>query len=166
LDIFAVVQGDKAQRLKEKLIAKTRHDQRIRFQPPIPSAVAVERLREYDITAVPSQWMETGPLVVYESFAAGSPVIGSDLGGIAELVQHEQNGILVDASSREAWAQAFSRIVADPALLQALRSGIGPVRTMNDVANEMGTVYARAQAAHAQNTAVPNRGLVAASSTC
>jgi glycosyltransferase involved in cell wall biosynthesis len=166
LDIFAVVQGDKAQQLKEKLIAKIRHDQRICFQLPIPSAAAVERLREYDITAVPSQWMETGPLVVYESFAAGTPVIGSDLGGIAELVQHEQNGILVDASSREAWAQALSRIVADTALLPALRSGIGPVRTMIDVAKEMGAVYTLAQAARAQNAVVSNSGLVAASSTC
>ena len=54
LDIFAVVhRGDKAQRLKEKLIAKSGRDRRVQFQPPIPAQGAVELLRGYDLTAVP-----------------------------------------------------------------------------------------------------------------
>lgn len=141
LDIFAVVQGQAGERLKLQLSEQVKCDPRIRFRAPLAAAQVVERLREYDALAVPSQWMETGPLVVYEAFAAGIPVIGSRLGGIAELVRDEENGLLVEASSPEAWAAALSRLVDDPNLLPKLKSGIKPVRTMLDVAKEMGPVY-------------------------
>ena len=52
-------------------------------------------LSRIDVLAVPSQWLETGPLVVLEAFAAGTPVIGSDLGGIRELVSDGRDGLLV-----------------------------------------------------------------------
>ena len=42
-------------------------------------------------------WPETGPLVVYEAFGAGTPVLGSPIGGIAELVQQ----CLLDSSADE-----------------------------------------------------------------
>ena len=143
VDIFAVTQGAKAQALRDALLAKSARDKRICFKDPIPAESIVDRLREYDVLAVPSQWMETGPLVVYESFAAGTPVLGSNLGGIAELVRHDVNGLLVEASSREAWAKALRRLVEEPALLPKLRLGIGPVRTMQHVAGEMQSVYER-----------------------
>jgi glycosyltransferase involved in cell wall biosynthesis len=93
----------------------------------------------------PSQGLETGPLVVYEAFAAGTPVVGSNLGGIAELIRHEENGLLVEPASRPAWAGALRRLVENPQLLEQLRRGIGPVRTMRDVAGEMAPVYERVQ---------------------
>src|SRR5262245_56413088 len=58
---------------------------RIRFAPPIPNTEVARTLARYDALVVPSQWLETGPLVVLEAFAAGIPVIGTRLGGIAEL---------------------------------------------------------------------------------
>jgi glycosyltransferase involved in cell wall biosynthesis len=146
LDIFAVVQGGTGQQLMQALETKSRGDRRISFQPPIPADRTVDLLREYHVLAVPSQWMETGPMVVYEAFAAGTPVIGSRRGGIAELVEHEKNGLLVEASSTEAWANAIRRLVEDRTLLPRLKQGIGPVRTMRDVASEMQPVYARALA--------------------
>jgi len=144
LDIFAVVQDDAARRLKQALAQKAGGDSRIGFQEPVAPQVTVERLRECDVLAVPSRWMETGPMVVYEAFAAGTPVVGSNLGGIAELVEHEKNGLLVDATSAPAWAAAFRRLVEDRALLAKLKRGIGAVRTMRDVAREMQPVYQRA----------------------
>ena len=143
LDIFAVSQGDSAG-LKARLADKIGNDPRIRFQASVAPRHTVERLREYHILAVPSRWMETGPMVVYEAFAAGTPVVGSNLGGIAELVEHERNGLLVEANSAPAWAAAFRRLVEDRELLPRLKGGIGPVRTMRDVAGEMQPVYRRA----------------------
>jgi len=141
LDIFSVSQGEPAQHLKTELLSQSVSDPRVRFCDPIAPARTVERLREYDALAVPSRWMETGPMVVYEAFAAGIPVIGSNFGGIAELVEHENNGLLVTETSGAAWARAFQRVVDDRELLARLGRGIGPVRTMNDVAGEMQPVY-------------------------
>jgi glycosyltransferase involved in cell wall biosynthesis len=143
LDVYAVTQSDSGQELKTALAARSSRDSRIRFFDPISPEGTVERLREYDILAVPSQGLETGPLVVYEAFAAGVPVVGSNLGGIAELVEHEKNGLLVEGPSVSTWAGALKRLVAEPRLLPALRRGIGPVRTMGDVAGEMLSVYER-----------------------
>ena len=43
---------------------------------------------------VPSEWYDNSPLVIYESFAFGKPVIGADIGGISELIDHGTNGFL------------------------------------------------------------------------
>jgi len=143
LDIFTVIQ-DEAKHHEASLLAMLRADSRIRIFPAVAPTDVVARLAEYDAVVVPSQGLETGPLVVYEAFGAAVPVIGSNLGGIAELVQHEENGLLVEASSRPAWAGAIRRLVEDRALLPKLRQGIGPVRTMREVAFEMQPVYERA----------------------
>lgn len=79
-----------------------------------------------------------------EAFATGVPVIGSNLGGIAELVQHEVNGLLVEPSSPAAWSQAIGRLVQDRDLLRQLRDGIGPCQTMETVANQMLSIYSAA----------------------
>jgi glycosyltransferase involved in cell wall biosynthesis len=42
----------------------------------------------------PSEWYETFGRVAIEAFAKGTPVIGSDIGAIPEVVHHERTGIL------------------------------------------------------------------------
>jgi len=97
----------------------------------------------YDLVAVPSLWLETGPLVVLEAFAAGIPVLGSRLGGIAELVRHGVDGWLAEAGDVRAWQRALRHLVNDPSLLTTLRQGIQPVRTTRDVASETLNLYER-----------------------
>jgi len=46
---------------------------------------------------VPSEWYDNSPLVIYESFAYGKPVIASKMGGMPELIDHDENGLLFDA---------------------------------------------------------------------
>ena len=94
-----------------------------------------------DIIAVPSRCLETGPLVVLEAFAAGTPVLGSRLGGIAELVTDGIDGILVPSVRPVAWAKAISRLANCPAEVARLRVGIRKPRTIDTVASEMVEVY-------------------------
>jgi glycosyltransferase involved in cell wall biosynthesis len=119
------------------------YDPRISFLSPVPSTEVPATLREYDVLAVPSQWLETGPLVVLEAFAAGTPVLGSNRGGILELVEHGRNGLLVEAASVEAWRSAIRRMAESPDLLRQLRAGIHPPRYMGVVADEMVSLYQR-----------------------
>jgi glycosyltransferase involved in cell wall biosynthesis len=85
--------------------------------------------------------METGPLVVLEAFAAGVPVIGSRLGGIAELVDHGIDGLLVETESVPAWTDVLAQLLQDADLLPRLRAGIRPPRRMSTVADEMLALY-------------------------
>ena len=113
------------------------HDARIQIRNALPPDAVAAFLASIDVLAVPSQWYETGPLVVLESFAVGTPVIGSDLGGIAEQVVTGRNGWLLPASDTAAWTDLLSRLASGPipAPLQL------PVRTMATVAQEMRSVY-------------------------
>src|SRR5262249_32166598 len=117
-------------------------DTRVHFKPFVDPSAVIDTIAEHDVLAVPSQWMETGPLVVLEAFAAGVPVIGSALGGIAELVSDGSNGLLVDGyRSALAWAAALTRLDADRALLETFSAHIQPPADMNDVAADMIRLY-------------------------
>jgi glycosyltransferase involved in cell wall biosynthesis len=151
LDVYAVAQSPADRALLDGFERRSASDPRIRFVPPIAADNVVEVLRNYDALAVPSECLETGPLVVYEAFAAGIPVVGSRLGGIAELVGHEVNGLLVEAASVPAWGEALHRFATDPALRNRLRQGIRPPRSMEAAAREMLDLYRRCGQKRAAN---------------
>lgn len=101
-------------------------------------------LTGYDVLAVPSRWMENAPLVVLEAFAAGIPIIGSDLGGIAELVTHGVDGLLLPVDDLAAWTATLRRLAADREEMRRLAAGVRPPRTMAQVAADMVPIYASA----------------------
>jgi glycosyltransferase involved in cell wall biosynthesis len=146
LDVFTVIEaeGSPYAKLMRQRLAQ---DKRVRVCPAIPAGEVVRTLSAYDALLVPSQGIETGPLVVLEAFAAGIPVVGSGFGGIAEWVTHEVDGLLVDEASAEAWCVSLKRLVAEPGLLAKLRAGVKPPRTMRQVALEVYSVYQELRAA-------------------
>jgi glycosyltransferase involved in cell wall biosynthesis len=141
LDIYGVSQGGAGDAYQQELQNLAQKDPRIRFKYPVPAEKVVKILAEYDLLAVPSQWLETGPMVVLEAFAAGIPVIGSNLGGIAERVEHEVNGLLVKPNSVKAWYGELQRLSQDRDLLMRLRAGISPPQGMEEVAETMKKLY-------------------------
>ena len=60
------------------------------------------------------------PNVLAESMALGVPVIGTRVSGIPELVDHEETGLLVNATHPEELAAALKRIVTDQALRETV----------------------------------------------
>jgi glycosyltransferase involved in cell wall biosynthesis len=142
VDIFGISQGAGGTAHAAALEALAAGDERIRFRPALARGELVAVLGHYDLVAVPSQWLETGPLVVLEAFAAGVPVIGSALGGIADKVIDGTNGILVRTpASVSAWRDAIEGCLRDRERLDGLRQGIARPRTAKDVAREMRAVY-------------------------
>ena len=140
LHILAVSAGaDKEYR--EAVRRSAGGDPRIHFLPDAQNRGSAEFLASIDALIVPSQCLETGPLVVLEAFAADKPVLGSDLGGIKEIVSHERDGLLVAHADVNAWTAAMIQLASDRGLLERLRQGIGPVRTMSEVAHDMATLY-------------------------
>jgi len=135
------------------LLQQCQADPRIHLHPAVAADDVVQTMAAYDAVAVPSIWLETGPLVVLEAFAAGRPVLGSALGGIAEWVQHGVNGLLIPPGDAKAWAAALQQW-ANPTLRQHLQTGITPPRTMQAVALDMLTVYAKALTSSPQLSAI------------
>src|SRR5262249_41456535 len=141
LDIYGIVQSEAGAAYLRSLKHSAESDARLSFRDPVPAKVVVSKLREYDVVAVPSQLLETGPMVVLEAFAAGVPVIGSNLGGIAELVTNGMDGLLVEPCSVEAWIRVLRKISNEPTLLGELRSNINPPRRISEAAHDMTEVY-------------------------
>lgn len=50
---------------------------------------------------IPSEWYENSPMVIYESFAMGKPIIGAKTGGITELIRHKVDGLLYEMGNVE-----------------------------------------------------------------
>lgn len=144
LHLFGVTQSARNTAYHRDLERLADGDPRIAFLPPVPNSQIVELLRVgYNVLAVPSRWLETGPLVVLEAFAAGVPVLGARLGGIAELVSDGVDGLLVESDSVSAWRETLSRVAHDRELLARLEGGVRLPRSMGTVAEEMLALYAR-----------------------
>lgn len=68
-----------------------------------------ELIQNASFVVVPSEWYENNPLAIIESFMAGTPVIGSDIGGIPELVADGKTGYIFHPKSCEELKDAIMR---------------------------------------------------------
>ena len=79
-------------------------------------------LDESTVLALPSASEGLGRVVI-EAFARGRPVVGSDVGGIPDLVRPERNGLLVPPGDPEQLADALTRVLRDRSLAERLARG-------------------------------------------
>ena len=61
----------------------------------------------------PDGQMEGIPVALMEAMASQLPVVASSLSGIAEAIEHERTGLLVEPGSAPSCARAIERLVAD-----------------------------------------------------
>ncbi|MBS0559422.1 MAG: glycosyltransferase family 4 protein [Proteobacteria bacterium] len=62
-------------------------------------------------------------LVYLEAAGQGCPSIAGDIGGVAEVVRHEESGLVVPICEPTAIATALERLMLDERLLERLRAG-------------------------------------------
>ncbi len=58
-----------------------------------------------DLVLIPSIWLENSPVVIFESFQVGTPIIGSAFGGIPEFIQEGKTGYLFPKGDAVALSQ-------------------------------------------------------------
>jgi len=95
-----------------------------------------------DLGVVPSVWWDNGPQTVMEFLACGLPVLGAELGGIPDLVEHGVNGLLHRGNDRFDLARTLAGIAREPSRLFQLRRNVRPPRSMGEHAPEVERVYA------------------------
>lgn len=69
-----------------------------------------------EFSICPSECHENCPMTVAESVSLGTPVIGSDLGGIPELIKSGKTGIVFEAGNKEALKAAIQTLYSDKEL--------------------------------------------------
>lgn len=116
-------------------------DARISFRGTFAREELRSVLAEIDVLVVPSRWYENAPGVIFEAFAAGMPVVATDLGGMSEFVRHGRNGLLFGLEDAQDLARQLRRLAEEPGLLPELRAGIGRVKSVGEYADEMEQLY-------------------------
>jgi glycosyltransferase involved in cell wall biosynthesis len=69
-----------------------------------------------DMVAIASLRTEASPIVLREAFASGRPVIATKVGDISEIIEHRQNGLLIEPGDSKALATAILEFICDPKL--------------------------------------------------
>lgn len=124
--LLIVHSGNRGTRDLERRMARHRLGGRVLLHGPLAPAdlaVVFARLR---FTLAPltetarNTWQGCCPVKMVESMAAGTPVIASDLAVCRELVRHGEDGWLVPAGDRRAWALAMDRLFHDTPLRDKL----------------------------------------------
>ena len=76
-----------------------------------PRERVLELFRAADASILSSSW-ENFPHGVVESLAVGTPVVATDVGGVAEVVQDGVNGVLVPSGDADALTAGIARVLA------------------------------------------------------
>jgi glycosyltransferase involved in cell wall biosynthesis len=116
-DVHYVVVGSAAPGNEEhelrlrSLISTSGLDQTVTLTGDVVDSASV--FAALDVAVVPSVQPEPFGCVVIEAMAAGTPVVGSNNGGIAEQIEDGVSGILFAPGSAQDLAQALDRLLTD-----------------------------------------------------
>ncbi len=123
-----------------------------------------EVFNRVDCIVVPSVWVENSPLVIHEALQARVPVITGNVGGMAELVRNEVNGLLFEHRQVDSLAEQMGRLEADPAWARRLgRRGYlgaetGDVPNIKDHVVAVEGIYEKATARRDSTRLTPRPG--------
>ncbi len=125
----------------ERLKASSVADPRIKFCGTFPNQQIGEVFSDLDVLVVPSIWYENTPLVIYSAQAAGCPVIASNLGGMAEAVRHEDNGLLFEPGDASGLAAILKRLIGTPNLVENLAKNARKPKPVTEYVAELVDIY-------------------------
>ena len=95
-----------------------------------------------DWCVVPSVWWEIFGLVISEAWMFKKPVIASNVGGPAERITNEVNGLLFQVADATALAETIRRACTEEGLWEQLVAGITPPPTRDAMVDGYVRIYA------------------------
>jgi glycosyltransferase involved in cell wall biosynthesis len=128
----------------EHIARFTGHQWKIRFTGFIPDSDLVALMKSADVLVVPSIYEPFG-IVALEGMAAGVPVVASQVGGLAEVVEHDRTGIFVYARNPQSIAWGVNRVLSDPGhaewLTRNAKEGVQKAYSWEAIAKRTVEVY-------------------------
>lgn len=124
---------------------------RVRYQGELPISLVQQTLQKYDALVLPTHYPGEGyPGAIVEAYSCAVPVVTTKWRAIPEIVT-EETGILIDAHTPVALANAINKLNQDTDLFARLRAGAFAARDLFNSANwtdkfvEMCALVARKQ---------------------
>jgi glycosyltransferase involved in cell wall biosynthesis len=127
----------------KRLVNLIGDDDRIKFSGVFVPEEMNRIYQDIDIVVLPSIWYENSPNVILEAFERKTPVIASNLGGMAELVIHGKDGLLFESSNPFDLASKISLLIEKKNLIEDLSRGIEPVKSLTREVDELEEYYSR-----------------------
>ncbi len=124
-------------------------DPRVVFAEPVGPEDVGTSLASYDVLCCPSRCFEGGPTVAIEAHAIGTPVIGTALGSLSELIADGVNGRLFPPGDIESLSRTLLNLSKDPASVDRWRARLPKVRSMDEIASDYLDLYAASRASGA-----------------
>jgi glycosyltransferase involved in cell wall biosynthesis len=100
--------------LAERVISAANRYSNIEYLGYKPPSEVHSLMQEASMLVLPSEWYETFGRVAVEAFAAATPVIASDIGAIAELVEHGRTGLRFRAGDPKHLAAQVEWLLSRP----------------------------------------------------
>lgn len=85
----------------------------VTFYNEVPHNKVAGFIYKADIVCLPSTYPDNLPTVCIEAMSAGRPIVASRIGGLPELVENTETGILVEPGNAEALAKALVQLLPD-----------------------------------------------------
>jgi glycosyltransferase involved in cell wall biosynthesis len=117
------------------------NDSRIEFCGTFPNIKIGQVLSDLDVLVVPSIWYENTPLVIYSAQASGCPVIASDMPGLAEVLEHQVNGLLFPPGDSDALANVIDLLLTNQNLLTTLSENCRPPLSIENYTDKLLDIF-------------------------
>jgi len=92
----------------------------IRFAGHLNGDEVGEFINRAKFVIIPSEYYENCPLSILETMASGKPVIGAAIGGIPELIENGEDGLLFEAGNVDDLREKIARLSDDPKLAASM----------------------------------------------
>ncbi|MDE3156916.1 MAG: glycosyltransferase [Acidobacteriota bacterium] len=141
VELRGPVSGPDDERCLQQLKALAGPEHRLTFGPALAPAEIGAALGRYDVLCCPSVWFENGPTIALEAQAVGTPVIGSRLGALPEIIADGENGRLFEPGDVGGLARILNELAREPAMVDRWRTALPPPRTMDAIAADYVRLY-------------------------
>jgi glycosyltransferase involved in cell wall biosynthesis len=129
LDIYGSPSPDQFE-YAGRLWSMAKANPRITFGKQVGQEQLASVFESLDVLIVPSIWYENSPISVLEALHHRTPVIASQVAGMADVIQHEENGLLFRRGDASDLTSQMQRLIDRPELVEQLSSQMKAVKSI------------------------------------
>jgi glycosyltransferase involved in cell wall biosynthesis len=145
-DIFGDYRSQPPEFQKEFLERLAKTGRNIYFHGPYDQNQVDDLMKSVDAVVIPSIWWENSPVVIQEAFRARTPVICSDIGGMAEKVRDGIDGFHFPVGHSMGLAALLKRLADDRQMLSKISQTMQTPPTADATIEMHLALYRRLQA--------------------
>ncbi len=113
-EVELVIAGDGEDKKNyEKMVQDLGISKNVNFLGKIPQDKTKELISDSTIVTVPSDWPDNLPTVCIEAMSQGRPLVGTNVGGIPEMIVDGKNGFLINPAKPPELAEAILKLLHD-----------------------------------------------------